>query len=56
MGDTEPGSGETHRTTIEISGPIDKQEFEKYKAELRECLRKWLKYKARIRVIECEKD
>jgi hypothetical protein len=55
MGDG-PEQGETHRTTIEITGPVSKDDFEAWKRELRSCIAKFKQYKIKIRLIECEKE
>ena len=45
MGIDPPKSGETHIVTIEVKGPLTKEEFDKYQRALKNCLselkRRW---------------
>lgn len=56
MGDDAPGQGEVQKVTIEVCGPLDQEEFNKFKAAMRECLKKFKKkpYKARVVSITIE--
>ncbi len=48
MGDDGPVEGEVNQATIEITGPISKEEWERYKQAIRECLHKFAPYKPKI--------
>lgn len=56
MGDEGPRPGESHKITIEVSGPMTQAQFEEYKAALRECIKHFKKdpYKCRIKAITIE--
>lgn len=54
MGDS-PQRGETHRTTIEIAGPVNTKKFEMFKKELGAALAKCAGKKGKIREITLEK-
>lgn len=57
MGDQGPGASESHKITIEVSGPLTQAEFEAYKAAIRQCIEhfKVKPYMCRIRAITIER-
>jgi mannose/cellobiose epimerase-like protein (N-acyl-D-glucosamine 2-epimerase family) len=58
MGDQGPQQGENHKITIEVSGPLTKEQFEAYKAALRECIQhfKDKPYGCRVRETTIERS
>jgi len=57
MGDHGPQQGESHKVTIEVSGPLTDEEFEEYKACLRACIENFKDkpYNCRLRFITIER-
>jgi hypothetical protein len=55
MGDDGPREGEVNQATIEVTGPISKEEWEAYKKAIKECLDRFKKYDPRIVKISYEK-
>ena len=48
MGDDGPRDDEVSQATIQLTGPISKEEWEVYKKAIRECLSRFQKYDPRI--------
>ena len=57
MGDQGPQQGESHKVTIEVSGPLTAEQFEEYKACLRECIEnfKHAPFNCRLRLITIDR-